>query len=215
LPEGSAAADNPFAGLEDPAAFIAARRAAIAAKVDLIYEELKRNKRLPEGVSPQQGISALLMSGRERPDLIDHGTALMVFIREFNSSFQDVCIGGLIARGFRPDDLDILRALVDNPDYPNDVLRKNIETGLLDLPQPEREKAGDEAIKQYLDGWRRIAGQTLDDWAVAVLNKFPLRARRILMTYIYERMVPNCKTTQWLPLNERDIRDFRYPEGLP
>jgi len=214
LPEGSAAADNPFAGLEDPAAFIAARRAAIAAKVYLISEDFERTKRLPEGVV-DQGRPMLLVDGRKRPDLIDPATALTLLISQCNSSFRDIRFGGLIARGFRADDIYTLTKLIDSPEYPDNVIRQNLLKQNRDLSIPDRQKADDTAVRTYLERSRLITVQAFDIWAVEFLTSFSVRARRILLAYAYEAVVPKCHKTLELPLEDHDIVAFRSSAEAP
>ena len=206
---------DPFAGLDDVAGFIAAKRKAINAKVAKIHGEFTQNKSVPEGISAEEGRSGILITGRVHPELFDHTAVLVLFVDRYNSSLKDICVGGLIARGFRPKDLAILADTIGQPDYPHGVFQRYAKTIDSELPRPNQKRASDEEIRQYLEDWRHMMSGSLDTWATEVLQKLPLRARRILLAYAYEAIVPQSHVTQWFPIGGPDIQNFRNPEGAP
>jgi len=197
-----------LAALEDVPAFLQARRDAIRQKIALIQHDFERHNQLPAGVATEIGQSFALIDGRVRPDLFDHGTVLGILFRQLNSSLRDKRVGGLMARGLRPDEVKALLSFIEGDDYPNAAQKRTIDHLNKAMAQPAK-SASDEMIRGYLEASHEIIFKSVDAWATEVLKALPVRARRIIFAYAYEVVVPNSHMTQVTAFTRRDIEFYR------
>ena len=201
-----------FSDLADVSGFLKKRRAYIKKEVAEIHRNFLSHKVLPAGIETEGEQSFVLISGRDRPDLFDHGTVLGILFRHLNSSLREKRVAGLMARGLRPDDIRLLLTFIDSPDYPNTAQKLAIDKMNDSLPRPAK-TAPDEAIRSYLEDSHQMVLEGVDVWAAQILNELPLRVKRIIFSYAYEVVVPNSHMTQATAFTHRDIEYFRSETG--
>jgi len=186
---------------------VKARNERIRREVAALIEKVTKTGVAIPGI--QMYDSHAMILGKFHPHLIPIGYPLDDCLRDVKESHRNVAVE-LVVRGFPYEDLKVVHKYKSDLSYENYSKRKHFPEMTRVFNQLKQKKAvTDEEINEYYFNFNRAEAINLESWSIQFLRELTPRARRVILSYIFEEYTPYLGWGAFIKADAIAIDKFR------